>query len=370
MSRFQILKRILGGGIKAKILRRETEDLDVGKQDTGEDLEGIVELEGSEGIESVDIRRGKDMEKVINEVDEVSLIESDSDVPEIAETLDSHTKAIDDIKSEIEKLNERISSIESMVKALEQSSTDESFSDLELTVRSLEERIASETAERINEIEKLRNSIKTLENSVNESKSEITKALSDMSELLEYALWNSNICREKIESLTKKTEEIEMDKGYRDKNRSEKEEVEKSIDIIDELEKDVLEKGTDEVDYEEKQKVSSPILTKIGSDYQSRRLAMKWIEFLTARVGTNNLPELLEYYVEVGWISDDVMGELLRYAEGIEQTTKEDWKLSPEDHVRSFWFVWRLAGHTIERTHLTLIKKEIERIEKRLDIPI
>ncbi|MHC1624623.1 MAG: FlaD/FlaE family flagellar protein, partial [Methermicoccaceae archaeon] len=116
---------------------------------------------------------------------------------------------------------------------------------------------------------------------------------------------------------------------------------------------------------------SMPVLDVISSDFESRRIAMKWIEFLVGRVGTNNLPELLDHYVELRWISERARDILLTYAEGMEPLMGgDDWKLSADDNIRSFWFAWRLAGHQIEGTSIAMVKREIGRIERMLDLSI
>ncbi|MHC1602255.1 MAG: FlaD/FlaE family flagellar protein [Methermicoccaceae archaeon] len=116
---------------------------------------------------------------------------------------------------------------------------------------------------------------------------------------------------------------------------------------------------------------ASQMLTHIRNDIVSQRLCLEWVEFLMERAGRNNLPDLLEYYVELGWISGDVGYELLSYARGIDYFVEKDsWKLSADDHVKSYWFVRKIVGKPIKRSELKMLRKEIEsaaeRIEQRL----
>ncbi|WP_367883340.1 FlaD/FlaE family flagellar protein [Thermococcus peptonophilus] len=45
-------------------------------------------------------------------------------------------------------------------------------------------------------------------------------------------------------------------------------------------------------------------------------IALKWLGFLIDRVGIQNLERVLEFYYEIGWISEEVLNQLLNYARG------------------------------------------------------
>lgn len=112
----------------------------------------------------------------------------------------------------------------------------------------------------------------------------------------------------------------------------------------------------------------TPLLSTIPKDVVSLRLCLEWVEFLMEMVGRNNLPELLDYYVELGWISEEVEHELLSIARGIDYfVEKEDWKLSAEEHLKSYWFVRRIAGRPIARSELRMLKREMEIAAERLE---
>lgn len=92
---------------------------------------------------------------------------------------------------------------------------------------------------------------------------------------------------------------------------------------------------------------------------------MEWLEFLLEIVGKNNIPDILSYYVELGWISEEVRLELLRYADGINYFADGvTWKLSPDDHVKSIWFIERLAGLNIDKNMLTIIDRDVANIKQ------
>ncbi|WP_370574388.1 FlaD/FlaE family flagellar protein [Methanomethylovorans sp.] len=110
-------------------------------------------------------------------------------------------------------------------------------------------------------------------------------------------------------------------------------------------------------------------LTHIMKNSSSIKLCMEWLEFLMELVGRNNLPDILSYYEELGWITEEVRMELMRYAEGIDfYMEKPDWKLTPDDHVKSIWFIESLAGIKVDKNRLSVIDRDIEKVRKGSEI--
>ena len=110
-------------------------------------------------------------------------------------------------------------------------------------------------------------------------------------------------------------------------------------------------------------------LTYLEKNSSTMKLCMEWIEFLMELVGRNNLPDILSYYEELGWISDDIRLEVMRYAEGIDYyIEKPDWKLNPDEHVKSIWFIEKLAGVKVDKNRLSIIDRDIERVKKGTEI--
>lgn len=110
-------------------------------------------------------------------------------------------------------------------------------------------------------------------------------------------------------------------------------------------------------------------LVHLEKNSSTMKLCMEWIEFLMELVGRNNLPDILSYYEELGWISDDVRLEVMRYAEGIDYyVEKPDWKLNPDEHVKSIWFIEKLAGVKVDKNRLSIIERDIERVKKGTEI--
>ncbi|WP_407357212.1 FlaD/FlaE family flagellar protein [Methanolobus sp. WCC5] len=110
-------------------------------------------------------------------------------------------------------------------------------------------------------------------------------------------------------------------------------------------------------------------LSNIVKNSSNMKLCMEWLEFLMELVGRNNLPDILSYYEELGWLTEKVRMELLNYAEGIDfYMEKPDWKLTPDDHVKSIWFIESLAGMKVDKNRLSVIDRDIEKVRKGSEI--
>ncbi|WP_342305926.1 FlaD/FlaE family flagellar protein [Methanolobus sp. ZRKC5] len=110
-------------------------------------------------------------------------------------------------------------------------------------------------------------------------------------------------------------------------------------------------------------------LSNIIKNSGNMKLCMEWLEFLMELVGRNNLPDILSYYEELGWITEKVRMELLHYADGIDfYMEKPDWKLTPDDHVKSIWFIESLAGMKVDKNRLSVIERDIEKVKKGSEI--
>jgi archaellum component FlaD/FlaE len=110
-------------------------------------------------------------------------------------------------------------------------------------------------------------------------------------------------------------------------------------------------------------------LSNIVKNSSNMKLCMEWLEFLMELVGRNNLPDILSYYEELGWVTEKVRMELLHYAEGIDfYMEKPDWKLTPDDHVKSIWFIESLAGMKVDKNRLSVIERDIEKVKKGSEI--
>ncbi|AEH60420.1 flagella protein [Methanosalsum zhilinae DSM 4017] len=109
-------------------------------------------------------------------------------------------------------------------------------------------------------------------------------------------------------------------------------------------------------------------LETIKSDPTRVIVLLNWIEFLIEKVGRNNLMDALDYYIDIGWINEDVRLEILAYARGIDYNVeKTTWRLLPEDHTKSLLFIERLSGRKIDKNMLSTLDREMTKVKHGLE---
>lgn len=112
--------------------------------------------------------------------------------------------------------------------------------------------------------------------------------------------------------------------------------------------------------YVENQEVK---LSFIDSSSESSIILLNWIQFLMEKVGRNNLPDILEYYVDIGWISEEVSSVMMDYASGIDYyVERPTWKLLPEDHTKSLMFIEQLRGKKIDKNLISKLERNLDKI--------
>ena len=89
------------------------------------------------------------------------------------------------------------------------------------------------------------------------------------------------------------------------------------------------------------------------------------------RVGYDGLEDVLDYYVDVGWISEDVMFTVLKYAKGIKlYHENSDWRpvgfMSVKDHITSLMLIEALRTGKFDRDALLSVEREIHKIKKEI----
>ncbi|MEF8847783.1 MAG: FlaD/FlaE family flagellar protein, partial [Candidatus Thermoplasmatota archaeon] len=93
---------------------------------------------------------------------------------------------------------------------------------------------------------------------------------------------------------------------------------------------------------------------------------------LMDRCGRHNLPNVLDYYVDIGWISEEAKINLLEYSNGIteekpEQDDRDIKELPSKDHIQSFLFIQKLKGNSFDKHFLDRIEDKITRMTKKID---
>lgn len=114
-------------------------------------------------------------------------------------------------------------------------------------------------------------------------------------------------------------------------------------------------------------------LTMIPNDPENIVVLMKWLQYLVDKLGKNQLPDVLGYYADIGWISDDVRFDIINYSKGItnnntkKETEKTSSNLSTKDHIQSLLFIQRLKGRQIDDRFMFRLDREIEKMAKSIE---
>lgn len=116
-------------------------------------------------------------------------------------------------------------------------------------------------------------------------------------------------------------------------------------------------------------------LTEIPNDAESIVVLMKWLQYLIDKCGRANLSHILDYYVDIGWISQDAKISLMDYSQGIteegkkgpENSAKRIWDLPSNDHIQSLIYIQKLKGIQVDKHFIDRIDSELSRVTKKLD---
>ncbi len=185
-------------------------------------------------------------------------------------------------------------------------------------------------------------------------------------------LKGKNISEEKLEEIV---ERIQKELSTTSNLMKKLEEIEKFINGL------ARERSAETIDtVEEDRTVESPKivetptvrLNRIPNDAERIMILLRWIEFMIERVGYDGLEDVLDYYVDVGWISEEVMLTILRYARGIKlYHENSDWRpvgfMSVRDHMTSLMFIEALRTGKFDRDAITLVERTIQRIKKGVE---
>ncbi len=66
-----------------------------------------------------------------------------------------------------------------------------------------------------------------------------------------------------------------------------------------------------------------------------------WVQFLLSKVGQEGIDDVINYYREINWITDDVADILRSYARGMRVDGSQGYML-PEDHAKSLDYISRI----------------------------
>lgn len=104
----------------------------------------------------------------------------------------------------------------------------------------------------------------------------------------------------------------------------------------------LLESGADPSDLER------PYLTSIPDTYAGRLTLFEWLDFALRRGGVGRTLDAIEYYEQIGWISEDVASSLRDHVRAFQDVARSEETTAFEtaDHVVSLVYVARLASMT------------------------
>jgi archaellum component FlaD/FlaE len=114
-------------------------------------------------------------------------------------------------------------------------------------------------------------------------------------------------------------------------------------------------------------------LQKISNETEHIVILMKWLQYLVDKIGKSHLSDILTYYVDIGWISDDVRLDIIDYSKGItEEISKEGSKktseqLTTKDHIQSLLFIQKLKGQQLDERFISKIDREMQKMERSID---
>ncbi|ABR55852.1 FlaD/FlaE family flagellar protein [Methanococcus aeolicus] len=112
-------------------------------------------------------------------------------------------------------------------------------------------------------------------------------------------------------------------------------------------------------------------LRDIPEDPISIIYTLKWLDYLSERVSTSNVSNAVKIYYNLGWISDEVVLQLLTYLKGIKKDNYDlkdnSCKLTITDHLVSLLFIERINGKKTSGETLDTIEWEIRKIKEGVE---
>jgi len=116
-------------------------------------------------------------------------------------------------------------------------------------------------------------------------------------------------------------------------------------------------------------------LNDLPNDPENIIVLMKWLQYLIDKCGRDNLSNILDYYVDIGWISTDAKINLIDYSHGIKEENKKGdnipgeniTNLPSKDHIQSYIFIQKLKGKQFDKHFIDRIDNEINRLTRKID---
>ena len=112
-------------------------------------------------------------------------------------------------------------------------------------------------------------------------------------------------------------------------------------------------------------------LNEIPLDAQSTVILMKWLQYLIDKLGKSQISDVLNFYVDIGWITEDIKFVLLKYVQGLTDKKKDDSqeqnkKITSKEHIHSLLFIQKLKGKDMD-DFLWKIDQDLEKFFKNIE---
>ncbi len=113
-------------------------------------------------------------------------------------------------------------------------------------------------------------------------------------------------------------------------------------------------------------------LTQIPMDARSIVILMKWLQYLVDQLGKSQVSDVLNFYVDVGWITEDIKFDLLKYIKGLTDINKEQEGdkgnriITSKEHIHSLLFIQKLKGKNMD-DFLWKIDQDLDKFFKNIE---
>ncbi len=302
---------------------------------------------------------------------EEKIDETEKDISKTSNLLQGYNDKFKDLEDSIEELKKLVDSNIVNKNVLVEKAVAGKLTDVEKKIEKLCKKTSKVPS---NLIQNYDNKFKALEDGIEELKKLVDSSAANENALVEKAVAGKlTDVEKKIEKLCQKTSEVPSNliQNYDSKFKALEDSIEELKKLVDSsaanenvLAKKVAEQvleGVKSDGHISKPEISSisQFAQKLARDShydeceeanllildntpETSIILLNWVKFLMEKVGRNNLADILEYYVEIGWISEEVSSMMANYANGIEcSVEKPAWNL-PEVHTKSLLFIEQL----------------------------
>ncbi|WP_135663722.1 FlaD/FlaE family flagellar protein [Halorhabdus rudnickae] len=90
--------------------------------------------------------------------------------------------------------------------------------------------------------------------------------------------------------------------------------------------------------------LEKPYLRGLPESYAGELVVFEWLAFLLETAGFRGANEAIDYYADVGWITDDVSDDLEDYLLGLDEKAGDGEDLSIDDHLLSLVHIAKLTS--------------------------